>query len=185
MDTRKIADILRATIDPSQQQQAEEQLSQVLNPRGCPLLNYLSYSGEMISLLYRQLFLELFTRFTKSLDLLLLSCKLSCQLMLTCPFDKQVGRIGLMIFEWIMNRQYYYSNRCHLLEKYGHKELARTGTRTRPASVIQHSWAGSCDDKRCYYWCSCSCAWTCSVSFSSFVNFLQSHSLILLTLSNF
>lgn len=99
MDTRKIADILRATIDPSQQQQAEEQLSQVLNPRGCPLLNYLSYSGEMISLLYRQLFLELFTRFTKSLDLLLLSCKLSCQLMLTCPFDKQVGRIGLMIFE--------------------------------------------------------------------------------------
>ena len=29
MDTRKIADLLRATIDPSQQQQAEEQLTQV------------------------------------------------------------------------------------------------------------------------------------------------------------
>ena len=29
MDTRKIADLLRATIDPNQQQQAEEQLTQV------------------------------------------------------------------------------------------------------------------------------------------------------------
>jgi len=29
MDTRKIAELLRATIDPNQQQQAEEQLTQV------------------------------------------------------------------------------------------------------------------------------------------------------------
>lgn len=29
MDSRKLTDILRATIDPSQRQQAEEQLSQV------------------------------------------------------------------------------------------------------------------------------------------------------------
>lgn len=29
MDTRKIADLLRATIDPNQQQQAEDQLTQV------------------------------------------------------------------------------------------------------------------------------------------------------------
>lgn len=29
MDTRKLTDVLRATIDPNQRQQAEEQLSQV------------------------------------------------------------------------------------------------------------------------------------------------------------
>lgn len=29
MDTRKLTEILRATIDPNQRQQAEEQLSQV------------------------------------------------------------------------------------------------------------------------------------------------------------
>jgi hypothetical protein len=29
MDTRKLTDVLRATIDPAQRQQAEEQLSQV------------------------------------------------------------------------------------------------------------------------------------------------------------
>lgn len=29
MDTRKLTDVLRATIDPTQRQQAEEQLSQV------------------------------------------------------------------------------------------------------------------------------------------------------------
>ena len=48
MDTRKIADVLRATIDPNQQQQAEEQLSQVVNPRGYTLPDYLSYSCEKI-----------------------------------------------------------------------------------------------------------------------------------------
>ena len=31
METRKLIDLLRATIDPNQRQQAEEQLDQVLN----------------------------------------------------------------------------------------------------------------------------------------------------------
>lgn len=39
MDTRKLTEILRATIDPNQRQQAEEQLSQVSHPHAPEFYN--------------------------------------------------------------------------------------------------------------------------------------------------
>lgn len=42
MDTRKLTEILRATIDPNQRQQAEEQLSQVhemIHPHASEIYN--------------------------------------------------------------------------------------------------------------------------------------------------
>lgn len=88
MDIRKISDLLRATIDPNQRQQAEEQLTQArVHVAARPRLGTFSIHLKTFSSFF------LIYRYTKSLALLRPYFRSSCQLTSSSLFDKLVSRV--------------------------------------------------------------------------------------------
>jgi hypothetical protein len=122
MDIRKINELLRATIDPNQRQQAEEQLTQarahvahhIFDSHSSSLLYHSSLINNCVLLLFQ---VHKIIGFAPSL----------LQVVMSNEIEMPVRQAG--------ESQNYYSVmsatfnlfdllcRCHLFEKYGHTEL--------------------------------------------------------------